>query len=177
MRALTSNGFWCPRYSSFAGVEPRREWRVTSVTPLVSEAELRRGGHPPTNLASGRAQSPTMILHPDQVEFRRGRPQSALRSRSPIATNGCRPLGSVERVACRPPSSVGGCVRLAPFLRCQSACQAVFSTTPSGRASWVAYFHSAMRSLRARATISTFFMRPWPSARRLLNQCASALPG
>ena len=116
-----------------------------------------------------------MIPHPGPVEFRRGRPQSALRSRSLIATNGAVPS---DRLGGSGADRFGWMVLDAGFFPALSiGASRGLQHRPSGRTPRVAYFHSATGSLRASATISTFFMQPWPSVRRLLNQCASALPG
>lgn len=94
---------------------------------------------------------------------------------------GLRKAGPVFRAALNANSRFGSLTWIhgADRLRdeCKVSDQAAFITAPSITTPAVAYFHSAMRSLRASATIVGFLRRPPLCRTRSWNQRASAESG
>ena len=84
-------------------------------------------------------------------------------------------ISSHSRSSVRPPGSARTDQVLEDLRILLSVCrQAAFITAPSMTTPAVTYFHSATSSLRARATMVVFFMRPPLRLTRSLNHRASA---
>ena len=129
----------------------------------------------------GLARCMTRLDSPNLIQLTYGRHSGWPHHYPACGGYGHRKAGPVFRTALNANSRFGSLTWIhgadrAPGRR-KGSDQAAFITAPSITTPEVAYFHSAIRSLRASATIVGFLRRPPLCCTRSWNQRASAEPG